>query len=111
MLMEQNGMNIKKAFLLQTATGPVIILTRYNSLKDAGLIMALADRDIDKFEAHELPLPVVQFGYREHMTHLMTDPAESDELVVLDDDGKRVYNNINFREMGQPIYFDKMPLD
>ena len=99
-------MNIKKAFLLQTATGPVVILTRYDSFKDAGLILALANRDIDKFEAHELPLSSVRAAYKEHFEHLATDPAISDELIVLDDEGDRVYRNVGLRELGRPIYYD-----
>ena len=99
-------MNIKKAFLLQTATGPVIALSRFESLNEQGLINALAKCGIKKFVAHELPLAAVQEAYCEHYQHLMTDPKESDELIILDGDGERVYNNIRLADLGKPVYFD-----
>ena len=99
-------MNIQKAFLLQTAAGPTIILTRNGSFKEPGLISALARNGRQKFEAHELPLSAVADAYREHYGHLSTDPKESDELIVLDNDGERVYNNIRFQDFGASIYYD-----
>ena len=99
-------MNIKKAFLLQTATGPIIVLTRYESLKEAAVVMALDRRGVKKFEAHELPLATVEAAYSAHYQHLLTDPKVNDELIVMDDDGKQVYNNITFRDFGKPVYYD-----
>ena len=100
-------MNIQKAFLLQTATGPIIILTRYGSVADPCLISALAGRGIKKFEAHELPLSAVMDAYREHYGHLSTDPKVSDELIALDDEGERVYLNTHFKDFGPPVYYDQ----
>jgi hypothetical protein len=39
---------------------------------------------------------------------IQTDPKESDEFIMLDDDGERVYTNIRKQEPGKPIYFDKV---
>ncbi len=99
-------MNIKKAFLIQTAAGPTIILTRYDSFREPGLISALARTGMQKFEAHEIPLKAVTEAYREHYSHLCTDPKENDELIVLDNDGERVYTNISFKDFGHPTYYD-----
>lgn len=101
-------MSIKKAFLIQTHTGPIVAVTRYESFKEPGLVAALALLGITKFVAHELPLASITEAYKEHYRHLMTDPKESDEFMVLDDDGERVYTNIRMQELGKPVYFDKI---
>ena len=44
--------------------------------------------------------------YGDQVEVVTNDPDQTDELRLLDSDGERVLNNIHFRELGQPIYYE-----
>jgi hypothetical protein len=94
------------AYLLFTATGAVVILTSYNSIKDAELINRLESKGIKKFVAHELPLELVKERYGAHFDIIRNDPDETDEIRVLEEDGERAFNMFSFEEMGSPVYHE-----
>ena len=48
------------AFFLLTGSGPLVILSSYDSVEDRQLLRKLAIKGIDKFLAYELPLSLVK---------------------------------------------------
>jgi hypothetical protein len=54
---------IMKAALVFAGSGPIVILTSYPSLSDAGLLRALKAHGVGKFIAYELPLETVAARY------------------------------------------------
>jgi hypothetical protein len=59
-----------------------------------------------KFIAHEIPVELAKAKYGMHFNVVCKDPHESDILRVLDYEGKRVWENFNFEELGPPIYYE-----
>ena len=52
-----------KASIIFTGSGPILILTTYESMNDISFIEKLAAKGIKKFIAYELPLDLVKSKY------------------------------------------------
>ncbi len=99
-----------KAYFLWTVVGPQLILTSNDLGKDARYLSqtgrAVVGSQANKVMAYEVPLEVIKERYGEQVEVVMNDPEQTDQLRVLDSDGERVLNNIHFKELGQPIYYE-----
>lgn len=95
-----------KSGIIFTGTGPILILTTYESLTDPDFIEKLAVKGIKKFIAFELPVDLVKEKYGTHFTIVLNDLKQSDDLRVLDYNGHSIFNNFTFSTMGQPIYYE-----
>ena len=95
-----------KASIIFTGTGPILILTTYDSFKDPQLISKLEAKGIRKYIASELPLERVKEKYGNKYDVVMGDLKQSDDLRVLDYNGYNVFYNFSFSEMEQPIYIE-----
>jgi hypothetical protein len=95
-----------KAGIIFTGTGPILILTTYESFENSNLIEKLGVKGIRKFIASEVPLEKVQAKYGNHYTVIMGDLNQTDDLRVLDYNGYNVFHNFTFSEMGKPIYHE-----
>ena len=95
-----------KAGLIFTGTGPILILTTYESFKDPKLVAKLDAKGIRKFIACDLPLDKVKVKYGNHYKVVMGDLSQTDDLRVLDYNGYNVFHNFSFSEMGKPIYHE-----
>ncbi|RLB05885.1 MAG: hypothetical protein DRG83_01500 [Deltaproteobacteria bacterium] len=95
-----------KAGIIFTGTGPILILTSYNSFTDPKLIEKLAAKGIKKFIAYELPVETVKKKYGNHFTVVLQDLNQEDDLRVLDYNGHNVFYNFSFDEMGNPIHHE-----
>ena len=95
-----------KAGIIFTGTGPILILTTYESFKAPKLISKLEAKGIKKYIAAELPLERVKEKYGNHYNVVMGDLEQSDDLRVLDYNGYNVFYNFTFEEMGQPTYIE-----
>ena len=95
-----------KAGIIFTGTGPVLILTTYESFKESTFIAKLEAKGIRKYIATEVPLERVKEKYGNHYNVVMGDLAQSDDLRVLDYNGYNVFHNFTFSEMGQPVYIE-----
>ena len=96
-----------KAGLIFTGTGPILILTTYESFKDPKLIGKFNTKGIKKFIACDLPLEKVKAKYGNQYTVIMGDLKQTDDLRVLDYNGYNVFHNFTFSEMGKPIYYEE----
>jgi hypothetical protein len=95
-----------KAGIIFTGTGPILILTTYESFEDPKFVAKLDVKGIKKFIASEVPLEKVKVKYGNHYLVVMGDLNQTDDLRVLDYNGYNVFYNFSFSEMGKPIYHD-----
>jgi len=92
-----------KAGVIYTGTGPILILTSYDSFTDTNFVKKLNARGIKKFIAYELPLEKVKKEYGTHFSVVMGDLHETDDLRVLDYDGHHIFLAFSFADLGVPI--------
>jgi hypothetical protein len=95
-----------KAGIIFTGTGPILILTSYESFEDPKLVAKLGVKGISKFIASELPLETVKKKYGNHFAVIMEDLTQTDDLRVLDYNGHNVFYNFPFSDLGPPIYHE-----
>lgn len=95
-----------KAGIFFTGTGPILILTSYESLDDPSLIEKLALKGIKKYIAFEIQEHLVKEKYGKHFNVILGDLKQEDDLRVLDYDGHHVFYNFSIDEMGEPIYHE-----
>lgn len=95
-----------KAGIVFTGTGPILILTSYESFTDAKLVEKLNAKGIKKFIAYELPFEKVKEKYGLHFNLVMGDLHETDDLRVLDYNGHHIFMNFSFKDMGAPIHYE-----
>ena len=95
-----------KAGIFFTGTGPILILTTYESLKDPKLVEKLRQKGIKKYIAYEVPEDLVKQKYGKHFNVILGDLSQTDDLRVLDYDGHHVFYNFSLNEIGEPIYHE-----
>jgi hypothetical protein len=95
-----------KAGIFFTGTGPILILTSYQSLDDPNLAEKLKLKGIKKYIAYEVPEDHVKQRYGQHFNVILGDLRQTDDLRVLDYDGHHVFYNFALNEMGEPVYHD-----
>ena len=95
-----------KAGIFFTGTGPILILTSYDSLNDSKLIEKLKNKRIKKYIAHEVPVDNLKEKYGQHLDVIRGDLYQSDDLRVLDYDGHHIFKSFSFNDLGAAIYVD-----
>jgi hypothetical protein len=95
-----------KAGILFTGTGPILILTTYESFSDAKFIEKLFAKGIKKFIVYEVSENKVKQRYGMHFKVILGDLHQTDDLRVLDYDGHHVFNNFSLRELGEPVFYE-----
>ncbi len=89
-----------------TGTGPILILTSYESLDDPNLVEKLSAKGIKKYIAFEVSEHKVKDRYGKQYNVIMGDLSQTDDLRVLDYNGHHVFYNFSFKELGEPIYVE-----
>ncbi len=95
-----------KAYLIFAASGPVLVLTTLDFEKHPESLKQLATKTSKKFIAHELPLDAVKSNYSAHFEHVLNQTATNGDIKILDSDGKQIFTNVKFKDLGEPIYYD-----
>ncbi len=95
-----------KSGVIFTGTGPILILTSYDSFDNPNLVEKLRVKGIDKFIACELPLEKVKSKYGNHFQVVMGDLCQTDDLRVLDYNGHNVFYSFQFSDMEKAIYHE-----
>lgn len=95
-----------KAGIIFTGTGPILILTTYESFQDPNFIEKLSAKGIKKFVACELSLDLVKRKYGAQFDMVLNDVKQSHDLRVLDYNGHNVFYNFSFSEMGEYIQYE-----
>lgn len=98
-------MEATRSYLLFGASGPVLVLTEYDFARNPDLLEKLASKTSNKFVAFEVDPNSVKAEYKDHFDHVMTDPKQN-EIKILDADGKRIFRNISFKQLVNPIVRD-----
>ena len=92
-----------KAGIFFTGSGPILILTSFDSFTEPKLIDMLQAKGIKKFIAYEVPEGAVKEKYGNHYNVVMSDLRQIDDLRVLDYDGHHVFYNFSFGDFGEPV--------
>ena len=95
-----------KAGIFFTGSGPILILTSYESLTNPDFIDKLSIKGIKKFIAFEVSEAMLKEKYGRHFDVIMGDLYQNDDLRVLDYDGHHVFYNFNLKELDEPIFYD-----
>lgn len=95
-----------KAGVIFTGTGPILILTSYQSFTDKKFVEKLNAKGIQKFIAYELPFDKVKQKYGTYFSVVMGDLNETDDLRVLDYNGHHIFLNFSFADMGTPTQYE-----
>ncbi len=98
-----------KAIMLITGSGPVVILTSYDSVTEPKLLEKLKAKGIERFIAHEIPVDLAKQRYGGHFQTVLTDLKESDDLRVLDYNGERAFALFRLDELGPQVIHDPIP--
>lgn len=94
-----------KAGMIFTGSGPILILTTFDSLQDPKLAEKLAARGMKKYIAYEVSVDKVKKQYGTRFSVILGDLSQTDDLRVMDIDGHHVFNSFSFTELGPPVYY------
>jgi len=92
------------AAMIFAGSGPIVILTSHDGLEDPALLERLAVKGISKFIAFDVPIDVAKKSYGVHFEIVCHDQHETDDLRVLDFDGRRAMELLPFSVLGAPIF-------
>ncbi len=95
-----------KVFMLITSSGPLVIVTSFESILESTLLEKLAAKGIRKFLAYEVPRQLAEERYGGHFAVVMQDLHESDDLRVLDYSGERAFRLFRFDELGTATVYE-----
>lgn len=95
-----------KAALIFSGTGPILILTSYESFNDPELVEKLYAKGIKKYIACELPVEKVKARYGNKFSVVLGDLKQTDDLRVLDYNGHNAFYSFTFAEMGKPLFYE-----
>ncbi len=93
-----------KAGVVFTGTGPILILTTYDSFLSDEFAEKLAQKGIAKYIACEVDVELCKKRYGQHFDAIMKDVKQTDDLRVLDYNGHNVFYIFSFRELGSPQF-------
>jgi len=92
-----------KAGIIFTGTGPILVLTSFESFSDESFIRKMEQKNIRKFMAVEVPVELCKQRYAQSFTLIMNDLHQDNDLRVLDYNGHSVLNAFKFDEWGPEI--------
>ncbi len=95
-----------KAGIYFTGSGPILLLTSYDSLSNPDLVKKLSGKGIKKFIAYEVSVNSLKQKYGSHYEAVLDDIKQEDDLRVVDYDGHHVYSEFSLKELGAPIFFE-----
>ncbi len=96
-----------KVLYLITGTGSMLIMTSYQSLDDNNFLQKLTAKGIEKFLAYNIPVEQAKKWYGNHFSIVEQDLMPSGDLRVLDYNGSRVFERLNFSKIDPPHIYDK----
>ena len=94
------------AGMIFPGSGPLVILTSHEGLEDPELLELLARKGICKFIAFPIPIAVARSKYGVHFDMVCQSLDETDDLRILDFDGRRAMELLPFDVLGEPIYHE-----
>ena len=101
---DEKGGDTMKAGIFFTGSGPILVLTSYDSLSETNLAEKFHAKGIKKYIAYEVPVELVKKRYGTHYDVVMSDLKQEDDLRVMDYDGHHVFYSFSLKELGKPIF-------
>ncbi|MFH1139170.1 MAG: hypothetical protein V1816_24070 [Pseudomonadota bacterium] len=95
-----------KAGVIFTGSGPILILTTYESLVNRELADKLYQKGIKKYIACEVDIDLCKARYGRHFEVILGDVHQQDDLRVLDYNGHNVFYVFSFKELGTPGFME-----
>ncbi len=95
-----------RAGIYFTGSGPIVVLTSFDSLDQPELVEKLVAKGIVKFIAFEVPVDEVREKYGVHFESILRDVRQQDDLRVLDYNGHRVFKRFQLSKLGSPVYHE-----
>lgn len=93
-----------KAGVIFTGSGPILILTTFDSFMGDDLATKLMQKGIKKYIACEVDIELCQKRYGQHYDVIIKDVKQEDDLRVLDYNGHNVFYLFSFQELGAPQF-------
>ncbi|MHC5108399.1 MAG: cytosolic protein [Planctomycetota bacterium] len=90
--------------LIFSGSSPLVILTSHKHLEDERLLERLERKGIKKFIGFSVPVDLLRQRYGVHYDIVSRDLHETDDLRVLDFDGRRAMDLLPFDSLGDPVY-------
>lgn len=95
-----------KAGIIFTGTGPLVVLTSYDSFTHPDFVEKLKAKGIKKFIGYEVPMEICKQRYGEHYRVVLQDLRQTDDLRVLDFDGHHIFLTFSFKEFGEKFQYE-----
>lgn len=95
-----------KSGIFFTGTGPILILTSYDSFENKSFIKKLATKGIKKFIAYEVHGDSLRKKYGNHYDVTLGDLHQQDDLRVLDYNGHHIFELFQFEELEHPFFHE-----
>ena len=92
-----------RAYVLFCGTGPILVLTTYNSITHEHLVEKLLHKGIRKFIAYQVPISRVKEQYGVPFEVISSELASAGDLRVLDFNGHQVFSKFSVKELGDPV--------
>jgi hypothetical protein len=89
-----------KAGIIITGSGPILVLTSYDSFTNPKFVEKMQAKGIKKYLGYEVPLDLCQKRYGEHYPVVLNDLRQTNDLRVLDFDGHHIMLTFSFKELG-----------
>jgi len=96
-----------KALLIFPGTGPILILTTYESMEESGFIEKMGQKGVTKFIAFEVPLEKARARYGARYDIIAADLQGSEDMRVLDYNSHTAFHNFSFKELGEAVRYEK----
>lgn len=100
-----------KAGIFFSGSGPILILTSYDSITDPHLVQKIVAKGIDKFVSFDVPIDLVKERYGNHYNVILGDLRQQDDLRVLDCIGTHIMKKFSFKELQGPHYYEQVDAD
>ncbi len=95
-----------KAAVIFTGTGPILVLSSYDSFIDAKFAEKLRQKGIQKYIAYEVDEGLCRQKYGQQFDSVLKDVKQEDDLRVLDYNGHNVFYSFKFKDLGQPQFVE-----
>jgi len=103
-LERREGGSAMKAAMIFTGSGPILILTSFDSLDHPTLSEKLGARGVTRYIAYEVSVEKAKKLYGTRFSIILGDLSQTDDMRVMDIDGHHVFNSFSFEELGTPVY-------
>jgi len=95
-----------KAAIVFTGSGPIVVMTTFESFVEPRFVEKMEAKGIKKFIAYEVDLDGLKAKYGKHFDIILGDLKQSNDLRVLDYNGHRIFSLFELRTLGSPIYHE-----